>query len=267
MIGPALIIVHPLPQHEDQRARNDRRNEQDHAVNRGEALVRRPGRRGSREASGRMIVPGRNMIVNRAARHEARPHQRVVKRLRVIVEPDPLRRLVRQELEVGEAHPQNAEDRPDLVADEKYERWRRETATPPCPSAEHGDAAAARRRAPSSTSSVMRSPAPCHRIQPRSQLRRCAAGLRDAGRRLQPPRPSGDQPFLISACDRLHDLLHRDLRIGFLALEVGLPDRLADDELLEPKRLLLIALARSSWPRTRPTKGGIQSGLLASQPA
>src|ERR1700692_2672133 len=42
-----------------------------------------------------------------------------MKRLRVIVEPNPLRRLVRQELEVREAHPQNADDRPHLIADEE----------------------------------------------------------------------------------------------------------------------------------------------------
>src|SRR5690606_31312130 len=33
--------------------------------------------------------------------------------------------------------------------------------------------------------------------------------------------------------DGLVHLLHRDLGIGLLALEVGLPDRLADDELLQ----------------------------------
>ena len=54
---------------------------------------------------------------------EARPHQRVMKRQRIIVEPNPLRRLVRQKLEVGETHPQNAKDRPDLVADEEDEGW------------------------------------------------------------------------------------------------------------------------------------------------
>ena len=47
----ALVIVHPLPQHEDQRARNDRGDEQDHAVDRGEAVACRPGRRGSRAAA------------------------------------------------------------------------------------------------------------------------------------------------------------------------------------------------------------------------
>src|ERR1700722_8965550 len=38
---------------------------------------------------------------------------------------------------------------------------------------------------------------------------------------------------------RVRDLLHRDLRVELLALEVGLPDRLADDELLEPEDVVV----------------------------
>src|ERR1700722_7686462 len=38
---------------------------------------------------------------------------------------------------------------------------------------------------------------------------------------------------------RVRDLLHRDLRVGLLALEVGLPDRLTDDELLQPKKVVV----------------------------
>ena len=69
-----------------------------------------------------MIVPGRNMMVNSAARPRLAHISGSLKRLRVVVEPDPMRRLVRQELEVGEAQPEDAEDRPDLVADEEDER-------------------------------------------------------------------------------------------------------------------------------------------------
>ena len=39
---PDLVIVHPLPQHEDERARDDRRDEQDHAVEGREARVGHP---------------------------------------------------------------------------------------------------------------------------------------------------------------------------------------------------------------------------------
>src|SRR3984957_6640690 len=38
---------------------------------------------------------------------------------------------------------------------------------------------------------------------------------------------------------RVRDLLHRDLRVGLLALEIGLPDRLADDELLQPEEVVV----------------------------
>src|SRR5262249_4870025 len=38
--------------------------------------------------------------------------------------------------------------------------------------------------------------------------------------------------------DRVDDLLHGDLRIGFLALQVGFPDRLADHELLQAEEVV-----------------------------
>ena len=80
-----------------------------------------------------MIVPGRNMIVNSAARHRLAHISGSLERLDVIVEPDPVRRLVGQELVVGEAQPEDAEDRPDLIADEEGERRQQEQPLPtPC---------------------------------------------------------------------------------------------------------------------------------------
>src|SRR5277367_4127412 len=38
---------------------------------------------------------------------------------------------------------------------------------------------------------------------------------------------------------RVLDLLHRDFRVGLLALEVSLPDRLADDKLMQPKKIVV----------------------------
>ena len=53
-----------------------------------------------------MIVPGRNIMVNRAARHRPAHISGSLNAADVIVEPDPVRRLVGKILEVGEADPE-----------------------------------------------------------------------------------------------------------------------------------------------------------------
>src|ERR1700722_20636484 len=53
--------------------------------------------------------------------------------------------------------------------------------------------------------------------------------------RPKPPRPRRSA-LLDFGLHRVLDLLHRDLRVGLLALEVGLPDRLGDDEPLQPQK-------------------------------
>ena len=116
-----LVVVHPLPQHEDERARYHRRDQEDHPVDGGEPLIRhavdedrkkqREDDRAGQEHDGEERRPPK-----------ALPHQRVFERGDVIIEADPVRRLVRQELVVGEADPEDADDRIDLVSDEKDER-------------------------------------------------------------------------------------------------------------------------------------------------
>ena len=65
-------------------------------------------------------------MVNRRRAPEARPHQRIVQRLDIIVEADPVRRLAGEESIVGEADPDDADDRVDLVADEEEQRRQQE---------------------------------------------------------------------------------------------------------------------------------------------
>ena len=185
---------------------------------------------------------------------EAGPHQRVMKRLRIIVEPNPLRRLVRQELEVREAQPQNAEDRPDLIADEEYEGWDEEqplghalpknrdgTAGNPC--AKFNFVVYNRLR---------HSPNPAH------PTALCAAGCDAAALRRRAP---SDQPFLISACTASITFVIATFGIGLFALEVSLPNRFADDELLQPKNVVVDGL------RACPTASGRARRRAASNPA
>ena len=91
----------------------------------------------SARRSGRMIVPGRNMMVNSAARQRLVHISGSASAVDVVLEPDPACRLVGEELEIGEAQPQDADDRPDLIADEEQQRRSRNSqsdrAQPPSP--------------------------------------------------------------------------------------------------------------------------------------
>ena len=49
----------------------------------------------------------------------------------------------------------------------------------------------------------------------------------------------GDSAALDLGVDRLDDLLHGYLRIGLFALEISLPDRLADDELIQAEQVVV----------------------------
>src|ERR1700692_3391398 len=89
-------------------------------------------------------------------------------------------------------------------------------------------------RAPSSTS-LSTIDCAIHRIQP-TQLRPVRRRLRRGGS--SPPRRERSA-LLDFGLHRVLDLLHRDLRVGLLALEIGLPDRLADDELLQPEEVVV----------------------------
>ncbi len=120
-----LVVVHPLPQHEDERARNDRRNEQHHAVEGRQALIRHPVDE-DREQQRQDDRSRQEHDREQRRAPQARPHQRVVERRDVVVEPDPVRRLVGEELVVGEADPEDADDRIDLIADEEDERRQQE---------------------------------------------------------------------------------------------------------------------------------------------
>ena len=59
--------------------------------------------------------------MNSSRAPQARPHQWVASAA-ASSEADPVGRLIAQEVVVGEAHPQHADDRVDLLADEEHQR-------------------------------------------------------------------------------------------------------------------------------------------------
>ena len=122
---PGLVIVHPLPQDEDQRARDHRRDQQDHPVHGGEAVVLHAVDQNRHEQRNDDGARQEHRGEQRRA-PQAGPHQRIVQRLDIVGEADPVRRVPAQKLEIGEADPDHADDRPGLVPDEEDERRQQE---------------------------------------------------------------------------------------------------------------------------------------------
>ena len=121
----ALVVVHPLPQNEYERRGNDRRNEQHHAIESRQLRVRHPvDEDGEQQRQDDRSRQEHERELGRAP--QARPHQRIMERIDVIVEADPVRRLVGEELVVGEADPEDAEDRVDLIAHKEGDRRQEE---------------------------------------------------------------------------------------------------------------------------------------------
>src|ERR1700723_1390880 len=87
-------------------------------------------------------------------------------------------------------------------------------------------------RAPSSTSSSTIACAIHKSNTPTSPRKVVRSG------RPKPPR-SRRSTLLDFGLHRLHDFRHRDLRVGLLALEVILPDRFADHELLQSENVVV----------------------------
>ncbi len=120
-----LVIVHPLPQHEDQRARDHRRDQQDHPVHRGEALVLHPVDQNRHQQRNDDGARQEHRGEQRRA-PQAGPHQGIVQRLDIVGEADPIGRVPAEKLEVGEADPDHADDRLGLVPDEEDDRRQQE---------------------------------------------------------------------------------------------------------------------------------------------
>src|SRR5580704_18507322 len=92
-------------------------------------------------------------------------------------------------------------------------------------------------RAPSSTS-LSAIACVIHPIQP-IQLRRLPSGRDAAALRRRAPERSALLDFRLHG---LHHLRHGHLGIGLFALEVTLPNRFAEDELLQPKNVVVDGL-------------------------